>query len=327
MIRFIFLQIGFMLWSLWILGIGAHASIDREVIISSNSETASQEICLQDLAQDSWVKSRCSVDKKNCCRWSLDGDVKKTFKIAELQRALDNKDLGGIHLILKASDGNTSVQVEQTKRLVTENEIKETLTSEIQKRFPENIEVKVEFAKFLTPIFVALNSNAVFKYELPEVITNKFSTKVLSHSGEPLGWIQTTISKYSEVYVSKRTIRPTEKISYEDFELKKIDVSLSKAQGEDNVVLKNKFPEGVRARFTILSNTPLTTRSVEKSPIVQLGDAVTIVLKSDNNLRITTKGVAQGAGAIGDMVSVQLNRYNKTFKGKLQEGKTVEVSL
>lgn len=327
MIRFIVLQIGFMLWSLWILGIGAHASIDKEVYINSNSETASQEICLQDLIQDGWVKSRCSVDKKNCCRWSLGGEFKKTFKIAELQKALDQKDLGGIHLVLKATDGNTSVQVEQTKRVITENEIKEQLTEEIQKKLADNLDVQIDSARFSAPILLDLSTQAKFKFELPEVITNKFSVKVLSLNGEQLGWVQTSISKFREVYVSKRTIRPTEKITMEDFELKKVDVSSISTANDDSVVLKNKFPEGVRARFTIRASAPLTIKAIERSPIVQLGDTVTIVLKSDNNLRITTKGIVQGAGAVGDTVSVQLNRYNKTFKGKVQEGKTVEVSL
>jgi flagella basal body P-ring formation protein FlgA len=57
---------------------------------------------------------------------------------------------------------------------------------------------------------------------------------------------------------------------------------------------------------------------------VQTGDAVTLILKSDN-LKISTKGVAQGSAAAGDTVSVQLPRFNRSFRGKLQDSKTVEV--
>ncbi len=326
MIRFIFLQIGFMIWTLWILGIGAHASIDREIILNANSETASQEICLQDLAQDSWLKSRCSVDHKNCCRWNLEGTTNKTFKIAELQKALDQKDLGGIHLILKSPDGGTLVQVSQTKRSLTENEIKPVLENLIQKKFADSVEINIESIKFASPIYTELNSKNNFKFELPEIINGKASIKILSENNEQLGWAQIVISKFIDVYVAKKTVHPTEKVTLENFELRKVDTSSLFVSSDDSFVNKTNFPEGVRAKFTIRAESPLTIKSIEKSPIVQLGDVVTIVLKSDN-LRISTKGVVQGSGAVGDTVSVQLNRYNRTFKGKVQEGKTIEVSL
>ena len=92
------------------------------------------------------------------------------------------------------------------------------------------------------------------------------------------------------------------------------------------VFRKNQFPEIVRARQTIMPGTPLLATAVERIPMVKLGDAVTLILRSDS-LRVSTKGVVQSAAGVGDMVNVSLPRYNRTFRGRLFEGKLVEVWL
>lgn len=144
----------------------------------------------------------------------------------------------------------------------------------------------------------------------------------MNESKQTLGWASASLNKVANVYIAKKTIRPTEKISIDDFQMKTINSALS--QEQIAYYTKANFPAGVRARITIRAGQPLTTASVERMPLVQLGEYVTLILRSDS-LRISTKGVVQATAAEGEMVSVQLPRYNRMFRGKLQASKTVEV--
>lgn len=299
----------------------AFGAVEREAALKASAEISSQEVCLGDLVEDSWLRGRCALDRRNCCRWSLEGRLRKAFPRAELQRDLDRIDFGGIRVKLIGSAELDSATVTQTRRELGAREIEGRILSALASRLGPGVSVK--WVKAPLPVLVPLDAEGSWDVAVPESLTPKISVRILSSSDPSvtLGWAQAEIAQKSKVYVARRAIRPTEKVSPEDFELKPVEVTPGAGTAHFE---KDRFPEGVRARVTIPAGSPLTGAMVERVPIVRLGDIVTLVLRSDS-LRIATKGVVQGAAAVGDTVTVQLQRYNRSFRGKLLEGRQVEV--
>ena len=299
--------------------------IDREIKLKDKTDVWSQTVCLGDLVDDGWVQGRCAVDKTTCCRWSLKGEYDRTFSRAELQRELSKVNFGGFNLIIKGAD---EIAITQTKRELTAAEIQAKVASTATAKFgEEGAGAGVALLKLQAPIYVPLDNESAWDVIFPEPMLEHAAVRVVStaEAGQVLGWAQVTLKLESEVYVAKKTIHPNDLLDSKDFEVRKTNVLAAQSSGQ-TLFRKGQFPEAVRAKLTILSGTALTAAVVERIPSVHLGDTVTLILRSDN-LRISTKGVIQGTAAIGDMVTVQLSRYNRTFRGRLIEGRLVEVWL
>ncbi|MEW6056010.1 MAG: flagellar basal body P-ring formation chaperone FlgA, partial [Bdellovibrionota bacterium] len=270
-------------------------------------------------------KSRCAIDKKSCCRWSMAGQRTASFRHAEVSAEMAKMKFAGLELSLKAEP--REVEVIQTRRELTQEEIEKKVIEGVSAKLGENAKnISVETLRAINPVFIALDDEKSWDVLLPENITHQISIKIVSTHAktEVLGWVQAMMRVNSEVYVAKNTVRPTELINAAQFELKKVNVlTLPTNQA---VLAKQPFPSGIRAQQTILAGSPLLSTAVERIPLVRLGDAVTLILRSDA-LQISTKGIVQGPAGIGDMVTVQLPRYGRTFRGRLIEGKLVEVWL
>lgn len=179
------------------------------------------------------------------------------------------------------------------------------------------------------PRGVATPGEAAWEVLLPSWPSKISTVRIsLTEGGAVLGWAQARLKCMGKMLAAKRAIKPGETISGADFEVRTADllqpgligVSASSLMGPE------ALSAGLRARYTIAKGAPLVSGSVERSPVIQFGESVTLVLKGEN-LSISTKGVSQGNAAIGDTLSVQLRNYNRTFRGKVNESKQVEVWL
>jgi flagella basal body P-ring formation protein FlgA len=147
-------------------------------------------------------------------------------------------------------------------------------------------------------------------------------------SGEALaGWAQVNVAHLRTALVARKDIPAGSALRAEDFKTQQVDVlaTTSSSEGSASIATMDAgTPQ--RTRMALRAGSILTTSAVEKTPAVVTGEPVTLVLKSEN-LKIMTKGIAQGSGAVGDTVSVQLRSYNRTFRGKVADSKQVEVWL
>ena len=304
---------------------GGLPQIDREVKLKDKTEVWSQSVCLGDLLDDGWVQSRCAVDKVTCCRWNLDGQHSRDISRSSLQADLSKINFGGFNLIVKGAE---EIAITQTRRELSVAEIQAKVMASATAKFAEEgTGVGVAALKAQAPIYVPLNDESAWDVILPEPMLEHAAVRVVStaEGSQVLGWIQVTLKLESEVYVAKKIIRPNDVLIPQDFEIRKTNILAAQTSGQA-LFRKGQFPDAVRAKLTILPGALLTAAAVERVPSVHLGDTVTLILRSDN-LRISTKGVIQGTAAIGDMVTVQLSRYNRTFRGRLIEGRLVEVWL
>ena len=143
-----------------------------------------------------------------------------------------------------------------------------------------------------------------------------------------VGSVQLELGFFQKAYVSKRNITANEIIKEDDFELKNTEV-LSKIAGNISTnfsMYNGKLAGNLKSRSFIKRGDVLMTSALAKPSAVLSGENVTLVLRGDN-LRVTTKGTSQGNAAVGEMVSVQVRNYSKTFRGKVNEDKQVEVWL
>lgn len=320
--------IGIALLCAFLSAASSFAEIERTVVLRPTADIASQEVCIGDLINESWLKSRCAVDRKTCCLWNLDGVLSKSFSRMDLQATLDRVDFGGIRIKIDPDRSGDTINVTQTRRALGEDEIRAKIIESIATKLGVEGEEK-EFIRVPTlragmPVLVPIDAPTAWNVVLPDPITDHATIKITNASGDTvLGWVNAQLSHRTPVYVAKKAIKPNEMITAEVFDLTRAEMFGASAQSE-TPFLKGAFPTGVRAKLSILAGSPLYPRMIERVPIVQLGDVVTIILKSDS-LRISTKGVVQNAAGVGEMVTVQLQRYNKTFRGKLSDNKSVEV--
>lgn len=299
--------------------------IEKQLVLKANAEVWSKTVCLNDLVDGGWINSRCSIDRAMCCRWTMGESRTRAFTRGEIARELGHIKIFGFSLDVI---GPEQVTVTQTHRELTTQEIASKYLAAATQKFGDNgSTITLESIKLLGPIYIAFEEENDWDLDLPEALTDKAPVRIISvkDSTKVLGWAQVKPRLESEVYVARKSIHPSEILKPEYFELKRIDVLAAQTAGQA-IVRKGQFPDTVRARSVIMGGATLTADAVERIPMVKLGDAVTLILRSDS-LRISTKGFVQGAAGVGDMVNVSLPRYNRTFRGRLVEGKLVEVWL
>ncbi len=302
------------------------AAIERTVTLKKEAEVWSNNICLDDMIEEAWLKTRCHLEKKKCCGWRVGSNLITQISKEEIQRKAAQMDFTGWSIKV---GGNNSIVVKQTGRELTCKDIEDRLVPLLREKLGlgTSQELKLNECRMRIPTYVSFEDQNRWEFKLPEELRNplEFPIVLKKEFLQNLGFTQVKFALFQEVYVAKKTISPTQLIQKEDFILKKTDVLNSYLSG-NMVYGKDVFPEGQQAKQSIFVGTPLSYGLLERNPIVRLGDSVTLILRS-HNLRISTRGVVQGSAAVGDMVTVQLSRYNRTFRGKLLDGKLVEVWL
>lgn len=83
---------------------------------------------------------------------------------------------------------------------------------------------------------------------------------------------------------------------------------------------------GLRARRKIAPQTVLREDLVEKPPLVQRGDMVTVLVNT-GGLSITAVGRVRQAGSLGDLIQVMNIDSNKQFQARVLDANTVVVDL
>lgn len=296
--------------------------IERIVHLRNKAEVWSQTVCIDDLVDESWLKSKCLNEKENCCLWSLDGNRNRIFKRYEIQKKLLSNKIRGIKLEIIGPD---ETEVLQTKREITLKELNQKSLAAIAAKLNEDINnISIQELKTFSPMFIGFQEENDWDVIINDIQGEYLTAKVISTSNRQLyGWVKLKAKAEIQGYVANRKINNGETLNISDFSLKKINV-LSSNLDVNNFFKKNQFPVGFQTKQTLQIGDAILAQWVDKIPSVRLGETITLILKSDS-LKITTKGIVQGTAAVGDMVTVQLLKYNRSFRGKLLDGKTVEI--
>jgi flagellar basal body P-ring formation protein FlgA len=130
------------------------------------------------------------------------------------------------------------------------------------------------------------------------------------------------VEALTEMVVASRTLERGEVIHPSDLALARRD--LAHVQGR---FLKSKDDAvGLRTKSAMRANSPVRADYLERVPVVKSGQLVTIVAENDV-VRVTAAGRAKGAGAPGDMITVQNTSSGKDLAATVVDATTVKVNF
>jgi flagella basal body P-ring formation protein FlgA len=132
-------------------------------------------------------------------------------------------------------------------------------------------------------------------------------------------WVTGKVSVFKETPVSKKLIRLGQVITENDFELREVDVSFV----QDGVPSPKEVIERAASRL-ITAGEPIFFKDVKKIPDLFRGQTVKILVGTEE-FEITTLGVAEEDGNLGDRIRVRSESIKKTVTGKIVEKGTVKI--
>jgi flagella basal body P-ring formation protein FlgA len=132
-------------------------------------------------------------------------------------------------------------------------------------------------------------------------------------------WVTGKISFYKQAPVAKRLIPAGERISENDVEMKKVNVSFAK----DGAPSLQELAGQVSAR-TIAMGQPIFLSDLKKEPAAKRGQIIKIFIGNDN-FEVVTTGTAEEGGSIGDVIKVKSAETQKMLSGLLVDKATVRI--
>ncbi len=122
--------------------------------------------------------------------------------------------------------------------------------------------------------------------------------------------------------VPRLTIYPGDQINDEMLE----DKSVRLPTGSESLVFLSRIGlVGKVARRTLLPGQPIPTSAADNPHVVRVGMQVKIVF-SEGGMQITTFGVAQQAGAVGDFIRVRNQESGLFISGRVRPDGSILVS-
>jgi flagella basal body P-ring formation protein FlgA len=134
-------------------------------------------------------------------------------------------------------------------------------------------------------------------------------------------WVKSEIRVFDQAVVAITPLGKQDLISAADVRLERREIASRSSRPFtriDDVI-------GKQSTRAIAVNEVLTQASVDRPTIVKRGSPVTLVFENAG-LRVETKGVAEEAGKIGDLVQVKNPSSGKLLRGTVLDGRNVKVN-
>ena len=161
----------------------------------------------------------------------------------------------------------------------------------------------------------------------PNTSTNPGSislTIYLSVDGQEVDKIRVTgkVDMSMQALVAARPLERNAVIRPEDVRIESVNLS----QLRSGAVTEPAKAEGLSIRRNIQAGQPILSKDLYRRDVVRQGEMVTIVAQS-GPLKITARGLAKQAGAIGDTITVTNTASNKNVSARVVNASTVEVTF
>ncbi len=313
---------------------------ERQIHLKPTVATVKSEICLDEMVQDSqdaWVKFECERNPRTCCLWNLEESANEMkISVSQIEDKLRESSF------LKASvssafsvpsPGFVEIRVERTGRPLNFVDLESKVKAELERLntiYDQGYELQeIKSAQTQMVPLTAKIKVSFSKSKLQQMAT----FQVLTEDGVILGSALVRLQNIRPVILTARSLKAGDPISGKDLTTKTIDIflpeyaaQLQTAGGESLKASQLSELSQVRAKTSLRQGQLLLASHLDRAPLVNAGETVTLLLTSDN-LKISAKGNVQGSASLGDTVTVNLRNYGRTFRGTLREGKVVEVFL
>lgn len=128
-----------------------------------------------------------------------------------------------------------------------------------------------------------------------------------------------SLEYFAQVPVATRAIQGAEKVAVADYKIERRNVTY----GFDAAAEAKDFENSVAARSLSIGE-PLWKSTLRREQMIRFGDPVRVQAGGDT-WSVTSEGIAQGPGAIGDTVRVKVGKTQKLVSGILKEKGLVEI--
>lgn len=223
--------------------------------------------------------------------------------------------------------GSPQVRVTRRMRVLSELEVKELVTSVLQREFiKERGELDLRFTRPWINTSIPDEPFTLNILDLPSAgVTPSFVARFeLRSSGGALGSWQVPVQArvWREVWVAGSALQRGQRLESAD---------LSKER-RDLLAIRDPIPvlDHTEAAFEIAENLPagatLTTRSIRLRPVVLRGNVVDALVQ-EGCLTITIKAEVLEDGLPGQIVRARNLRSKREFRGKVQNEETILVAM
>jgi flagella basal body P-ring formation protein FlgA len=132
-------------------------------------------------------------------------------------------------------------------------------------------------------------------------------------------WVSGTLTVRRNVPVASRAIMIGERVNPEDYNVQSKDVTFA----TDSAAGANDFSASIVGR-QVSAGQIIWRGNLRRETAVHMGDSVKVVVGNEA-WQVTTEGVSQTSGYIGDLIRVKIPRTQKIVSGLLKEKGRVEV--
>ncbi|MBW1739627.1 MAG: flagellar basal body P-ring formation protein FlgA [Deltaproteobacteria bacterium] len=132
------------------------------------------------------------------------------------------------------------------------------------------------------------------------------------------GWVD----RFEDVVCTSRSLRRNSIITEEDLCMKQRNIS----RLPFNVLTSMEAVVGKRLKQSLKTDTALLANMVEDPPLIKRGDKV-IIMGESPTLLVTTLGIAQAKGGIGDQIRVKNCMSQKQIIARIINASTVRVEF
>ena len=223
--------------------------------------------------------------------------------------------------------GAIQIKISRRTRSLTESEIKELLTRELQQNHVKDRgELELRFSRPFQTVIISDEPLTVKLLELPSagVTANFIARFELRAEEEVVGtWqIPVVANIWQEIYVAGSAVKRGQLVRDADLSRERRDV-LTVRDALTSVELDNPFLE---VGENIQAGMALTSRSLRLRPIVHRGKIADAIV-SDGPMVLTVKVEVLEDGLPGQTIRVRNLKSKREFRGKVQNEETIHVTL
>ena len=294
------------------------------ITITESEEVNSEWIKLGDIAKFSGFKSDLkkelsSVKLEKAARPGYERNISKQL----IQLVLKDK---GYDISKFDFDIPDRIQVKTLSQKISNEKLKKFIKEHVKKNIKYDYEtLKIEILSTLADITIPASnynfeiarkkSNYRGSYSLPvDIIVNDSSYKRI--------YVNLKTDIYKKVFVANKTLFKDNKISKDDFEYKKAnitEVDSSLITQWDNSLVKDGF-----LTKTISKDNILTAEYLKKPIIIEWGDHIQAEIKI-GGINVKTMVEAKERGKKGDFILVENLKTGKQFKAKIINRRLVRL--
>ena len=134
--------------------------------------------------------------------------------------------------------------------------------------------------------------------------------------------LRLTVDARTEMVVANRQLLAGTVLTEEDLSLQQREVG--QAAGLHVSAIEDVV--GMKLRSMVRSGAPVKSNQLQKVPVINNGQLVTIVAESAG-FRMTVTGRAKGSGGVGDIIKVENLNSRKQFPARIVDSTTVEAGF